>query len=806
MIMLRKYLNGILLFLSFMGVHKSVIAQHQGTSLFNDHWQFAKQDEITSYEEAMASITSWREISLPHDWSVEGPFSNEWASGTGFLPGGIGWYKKTFAIEEYDPSRQYTVYFDGVYKNSEVWINGHHLGKRPNGFIAFYYDLTPYLKAEENQLVVKADHREFADSRYYTGSGIYRNVYLLSQPEQHVQPWGVFFTSPNITDKQADVKVQVAIQNEAAYTSSVQVMAKLLDANGNTVGEQAMESFLPAGNTNHETLSFSINDPMRWSPDHPYLYDLEVSIHKDGEQIDSWKDRVGLRTFRFDAQEGFFLNGENTLLKGICIHHDAGALGAAVPKAVWAQRLATLKKLGCNAIRMSHYPHQDYLYDLCDEMGFLVQDEAFDEWEVGKNKWIEGWNVGTPGNDGSYGAFAEWGQQDVKDMVLRSRNHPAIIMWSVGNEIDYPNDPYSHPVLDEGRNPQIYGKGYQEENPPASRLGELAASLVSAVKSVDTSRPVTAALAGVTMSNHTRYPDALDIVGYNYQEYRYEEDHKAYPNRVIYGSENGDALQAWKAVTDLPFISSQFLWTGFDFLGEARPWPTRSSGAGIIDLAGYPKPDYYFRKSLWNDEPMVYLAIAEEEENIHRRRGLVEIWQGIEGETKWVACYANVEEVELFLNGQSHGKKAITYNAKEMPGWEVEYTSGELKAIAYQNGKEVATYTLHTPGDVDHLEVSTAEGEVNPLNGEKIVIMDIWLSDKAGNLVPRADQQVNLELEGGELLGLESGDLRSHEDYKGTYRKTFNGRLKAYVRIPKAAKNVRVVVRSDGLNAVERAL
>ncbi|WP_162633314.1 sugar-binding domain-containing protein [Echinicola strongylocentroti] len=780
-------------------------AQHQGMALFNEDWQFAKADNMTEYEEAMSSITSWRSISLPHDWSVEGPFSPELASGTGFLPGGIGWYKKSFTMEEYDPSRQYTIYFDGVYKNSEVWINGHHLGKRPNGFLAFYYDLTPYLKAGDNQLVVKADHREYADSRYYTGSGIYRNVYLLSKAKQHIQPWGVFFTSPDVTSTRADIQVQVAIQNEAAQTSPVQVVAKLLDANGHTVGEQTVESFLPAGNYNQETLSFSIMDPMLWSPDDPYLYDLEVSIHKNGEQIDFWQDKVGLRTFRFDAQEGFFLNGENTLLKGVCIHHDAGALGAAVPEAVWAQRLATLKKLGCNAIRMSHYPHQDYLYDLCDEMGFLVQDEAFDEWEVGKNKWIEGWNVGTPGNDGSYDAFAEWGRQDVKDMVLRSRNHPSIIMWSVGNEIDYPNDPYSHPVLDEGRNPQIYGKGYQKDNPAASRLGELASGLVSAVKAVDNTRPVTAALAGVTMSNHTSYPGALDIVGYNYQEYRYEEDHKAYPNRVIYGSENGDALSAWKAVTDHPYIASQFLWTAFDFLGEARPWPERSSGAGIIDLAGYPKPDYYFRKSLWNESPMVYLAMTDKEENLHRRRGMEGIWQGEQGEKLWVACYANVDEVELFLNGESLGKKEIVYDDKDMPGWMVEYAPGELQAIGYQNGSEVASYTVQTPGDLDHMKVSIEEGEEDPLNGEKILIMDICLADQNGNRVPHSDQEVDIELEGGAvLLGLESGDRSSHENYKSSSRKTYNGRLKAYIKVPNGADKVQVVVSSNGLQSVNR--
>ncbi|WP_187328681.1 glycoside hydrolase family 2 TIM barrel-domain containing protein [Echinicola rosea] len=801
MTMILKNVIAILFCALYISSSQGLFAQEKGKTLFNDYWQFAQEDKITTYDEAASSIRSWREVTLPHDWSVEGPFSSEWASGTGFLPGGIGWYKKTFSIADYDPDKSYTIYFDGVYKNSEVWINGHHLGKRPNGFLAFHYDLSPYLKASGNELYVKADHREYADSRYYTGSGIYRNVYLITQEKQRIQPWGVFFTTPEITANRAKINVQVAIQNDAPQTVPVDLNVSLQDAKGNVVGERRMESFLPASNYNQETLSFSVPQPQLWSTEAPYLYELKIEVFKDGESIDYWEDKVGLRSFRFDAQEGFFLNGENMLLKGVCIHHDAGALGAAVPKAVWKQRLTTLKELGCNAIRMSHYPHQDYLYDLCDEMGFLVQDEAFDEWEVGKNKWIEGWNVGTPGNDGSYDAFKEWGEQDVRDMVLRARNHPSIIMWSVGNEIDYPNDPYSHPVLDEGRNPQIYGKGYQKDNPSASRLGEIAGELVSAVKAVDTSRPVTAALAGVTMSNHTGYPDALDIVGYNYQEYRYEEDHGNYPNRVIYGSENGDALEAWLAVTENSFISSQFLWTAFDFLGEARPWPARSSGAGIIDLAGYPKSDFYFRKSLWNEEPMVYLAIADKEENVHRRRMLDAFWQGNPGDTKWVACYANVEEVELWLNGKSLGTKEIIYDSKGMPGWKVEYVPGELKAVGYEDGKEVATFSLNTPGSVDHLEISSEKGEADAYSGDSIVMLDISLSDRNGNLVPNSDQNVRIGLEGdAELLGLESGDLRSHEDYQASQRKTYKGRLKAYIKIKKEASDVNVVVESGNLS------
>ncbi len=801
MIFIRNFTFILVLLLSI--THFPLMAQLQGKKLWNEDWKFIKGDIPKSQVFQGANELDWREVDLPHDWSIEGPFDKKWASGTGFLPGGIGWYLKKFDLEEFDSSNHYTIYFDGVYKNSEVWINGHLLGKRPNGFISFYYDLTPYIKPDNNEILVKVDHTDYADSRYYTGSGIYRNVYLITQEAQRIKPWGVFFTSPEISDDHALVKVEVNIQNEAQHTRPVMVKTRMLDREGEVVAESEFESLLPSQNYNIESLLLDFSHPKLWSPSDPYLYELEVSLWADGKQIDLWNDQVGLRTFRFDANEGFFLNGENMLLKGVCIHHDAGGLGAAVPKEVWENRLETLKELGCNAIRMAHYPHQEYLYELCDEMGFLVQDEAFDEWEVGKNKWIEGWNVGTPGNDGYHEAFSVWGKRDVRDMVLRNRNRPSIIMWSIGNEVDYPNDPYSHPVLDEGRNPQIYGKGYQKDNLPASRLGELAEGLVTSVKSVDPTRPVTAALAGVTMSNHTSYPSALDIVGYNYQEYRYQEDHEKYPDRVIYGSENGDALEAWWAVSQNDFIASQFLWTAFDFVGEARPWPARSSGAGIIDMAGYPKPDFYFRKSLWNDSPMVYLGITDNEENVQDRRNIQSAWIGEKGETKWVTCYANTEAVELFLNGRSLGKKTVKYSTEKMVAWKVDFEPGNLKVIGYKDGENKVAYQITTPGKLHHLEVVPDKNVLNAPNKE-ILHLDISLRDKEGNLVVTDDREVEIEIEGpAQLLVLESGDLRSHEDYLAYHRKTYQGRLRGYIQTNGKPGDIVIKVSTENLPSQE---
>ena len=795
--MKTKFYFTVFLILSFFFT-KSLFSQEMGKEKFNEDWNFHKGD--LSIEQATGDQINWRPVSVPHDWSVEGPFSSEWASGTGFLPGGIGWYKKDFNLKNYDNNKRYAVYFDGIYKNSEVWINGHYLGKRPNGFIPIQYDLTPYLQANNNVLIVKADHTDYADSRYYTGSGLYRNVYLITQEEHHFSQWGVFFQTPEVSKEHATAKVSVEIENHGKERSERIVEVNLKDNDGNSVATSKQEISLRPDKENYLEFDLEINNPKLWSPDSPYLYNLEVNLVEGGTKVAAWNEKVGFREFHFDADRGFFLNGENMLLKGVCFHHDAGALGAAVPKEVWEKRMETLKDLGVNAIRMAHYPHQDFIYDLADEMGFLVQDEAFDEWEYGKNKWIEGWNVGTPGNQGSHEAFSEWGVKDVQDMVRRTRNRPSIIMWSIGNEIDYPNDPYSHSILDEGRNPQIYGKGYNEENPPASHLAKLANELANAVKMYDTTRPVTAALAGVTMSNHTLYPSILDIVGYNYQEYRYEEDHKEFPDRVIYGSENGDALDAWLAVANNNFISSQFLWTAFDFLGEAREWPVRSSGAGIIDLAGKPKPDFYFRKSLWYKEPMVYIGVANSERDVNRRSNIEEAWIGEEGQTKWITAYTNTEEVELFLNGESLGRKEAVYQEDKMIAWEVPFSSGELLVKGYDNNNNVVSeYQLATPGPAADLQIRTDKRSSSE-SIKEIIHIDILLTDNEGNRITNDDREVSIEIEGpAKLLGLESGDLSSHESYQAKERNTYKGQLRAYLETTVEAKAVSIKISSPGL-------
>lgn len=793
----KKYLPGLLIF----AVFNLSAQQGRQTILFNDGWKFHKGD-IANGDKPELNDAGWRAVDLPHDWSIEGPFDEQWASATAYLPGGIGWYRKTFDIAPNLRSKNIFLYFDGVYKNSEVWINGHYLGKRPNGFIPFQYEITKYInKSGGNIVAVKADHTEFADLRWYTGSGIYRNVYLIATNPVHVDLWGIRFTTPQVSKTKAKANVTVSVINQSSANIPVLVKTTLIDAKGKVVATTQQQIKIGSTYKDDVPLSFEVNNPELWSTENPQLYKLLNTVFVNGKKVDEVTEEVGFRTFLFDKDKGFFLNGVNMKLKGVCLHDDAGALGVAVPEEVWVRRLKTLKEAGCNSIRMSHNPHADYLYQLCDRMGLLVIDEAFDEWEVGKNKWIKGWNVGKPGNDGYHSYFKEWADTDVRDMILRNINRPSIFMWSIGNEIDYPNDPYTHEILNTGRNPQIYGRGYTPDHPAASRLGELAKQLVAVVKKYDTTRPVTSALAGVVMSNETTYPEELDIVGYNYQEYRYPDDHKKYPDRIIYGSENGYQLAAWNAVTDNEYISGQYLWTGIDYMGEARIWPSKSNSAGLIDLAGFPKSEYYFRQSLWTDKPVLYLGTASTKTTFGPgRRNLLPAWNYTAGDSVNVSCFTNCDEAELFVNGKTLGKKNML-DAKDsrILTWQTIYQPGELLVKGFKNGKEINHQIIKTAGEPFGIKAMT---DLSALQHSKkqLAHIEITVADKNGNPAWNADNEIMVSIEGPAiLLGLESGSSVSHEDYKAGKRKLYNGKLLAYVQSTKSAGVVKVKLSSPGL-------
>ncbi len=783
---MRTKLLPLLFLMSMLAFTDGLYAQqNKGSLLFDDGWLFHK-GEITSGEKGGAPGTQWRNIQIPHDWSIEEPFSDEWASATAYLPGGIGWYKKSFTAPASWKGKKAFINFDGVYKNSEVWINGHSLGKRPNGFVSFEYDLSAYLNfAGKNLIAVKADHSEFADSRWYTGSGIYRDVHLIVKDPIYVRPENIAFSTPEVSAQSATVQVNAEISNSTAKPSTITLKMVLVDPKGKVAAQQEQKlSAKPGANVVHFLQALS--NPSLWSLNAPNLYQFKLSVIRGGKATDEVTEAVGIRSIHFDADKGFFLNDKNLKLKGVCIHDDAGALGVAVPEEVWVRRLKTLKEAGVNSLRLSHNPHASYLYDLCDKMGFLVMDEFSDEWELGKNKWVKGWNVGTPSKDGYHEYFKEWAHRDIESMIKRDRNHPSVILWSIGNEIDYPNDPYSHPVLDSGKNPQIYGRGYSAKRPPASEMTVIATDLVKTVKAIDTTRPVTAALAGVAMSNKVGYPEVLDVVGYNYEEYLYAADHKQYPNRIIYGSENGMARQAWDAVDSNQYISGQFLWTGIDYLGEAGKWPQRSNGAGIMDLAGFKKPEYYYRQSLWASKPMVYLGVKEitkrEDNGIWSHRNVQSIWNWPDGSKLRVECFTNCKEAELFLNGRSLGKALRDTSKGQIPGWSVDYQSGELSVKGYNDGKLVASYAVKTFGTASQIKASPDQA-IFSKSKKGLCQVELQIADQDGNPVYTAENDINVKISGGaKLLGLESGSTTSHESYQADHRQALNGKLMAYIQ------------------------
>lgn len=754
------------------------------TENFNFDWKFIK-DDYPGAEKPDFDDSSWRVLNLPHDWGIEGPFSKEWASGTGYLPGGIGWYRKNFTVSADSKGQRTFLAFDGIYNNSEVWINGVYLGKRPNGYISFQYDLNPYLKyGKTNIIAVKVNHSKYGDSRWYTGSGIYRDVKLITVPTVHIKNWGIYYTTPEVTAGRATLNIEVTVINELKKASKLTLYNYLLSGS-DTVGKVSQK--ISAGGSAEVvvTQSMEILKPKIWDIDSPNLYSL-ITVIKGAGSVDNIITPVGFRNFRFDSETGFYLNGKSLKLKGICLHHDAGALGSAVPRKEIERRLGLLKELGCNAIRTSHNPFSSDFLELCDIMGFIVIDEAFDEWELPKKKWIEGWNRGTPGKDGYSADFKEWATTDLRDLVLRDRNHPSVFLWSIGNEIDYPNDPYTHPILNTEGNPQT-GAKFDEKSPNANRLGEIARELVAVVKKLDTTRPVTAGLASALMSNETGYADALDVVGYNYQEFRYAPDHLKYPKRPLYGSENGMSLEAWNSVADNDYIIGQFLWTGFEYLGEAGQFPTRHSTSGIIDLAGNRKPEFYFRQSLWSDKPMLWLGTTDRVAstgpvNLWAHKRVDPVWNYTAGKTISVNAFTNCEEVELLMNNKSLGIKKLSDFKNRVITWDVPFENGNLKAIARNNGKDVASFELKTTGVPSSI---IAKADASEIKADREDIARIYLNivDEAGNIVYNAENEITCSISGPiKVIGMEDANPRNTEDYKDNRQKAFHGKLLVYVQ------------------------
>jgi beta-galactosidase len=760
--------------------------------LFDDGWRFRLGDAAGAGDQEFDD-SEWREIDLPHDWSIELPFDPQLASATAYLPGGVAWYRKQFHLPPSLAGKRVGILFEGVYMNSEVWINGAYLGKRPYGCVSFDYDLTPHLlpAPQTNVLAVRVDHSDYADTRWYSGSGIYRHVWIIATGGIYIPNWGTFVTTPTVGEKFALVGIETRVKNSGAKAAEVALVSSIQDERGREVAKVETLRTIQPGVEFRFQQNTKLPNPRLWSPDDPHLYSVVSRVKAGGAVADEYRTPLGVRTFTFDPDNGFHLNGRKTLFKGVCLHQDAGCFGTAVPARAWEKRLLLLKELGCNAIRTSHNPPSPEFLNLCDRLGFLVMDEAFDEWARPKKIWLRGRNNGRPGYDGYATYFKEWGIADIKAMVERDKNHPSIILWSIGNEIDYPRDPY----YDESM------RDFSPDKPNATELPGIAANLIQAIKEVDSTRPVTAALANISASNRTGLAGLLDVVGYNYQEADYERDHAQYPGRKLLGSENSHAYVAWQTIEELPYANGQFLWTGADYFGESPGWPVRSFDSGLLDECGFPKPAYYFRQSLWSAKPMVYLAAQAAGGQRSRAANVAAhwTWPVAAGGQVNVLCYTNCDAVELFLNDRSLGEKPISDAQDHVLLWAVAYSPGILKAVGKRDGKALCAFELKTAGEAKAVKL-TPDLISLPADGRSLSHIEVTVVDDAGIQFPSADNLIAFEISGpGRLVGVDSGDVRSHELFKTTSRKAYQGRCLAVVQSTGKPGVIKLTATAPGL-------
>ncbi len=722
----------------------------------DEGWDF-HQGEAEGAHEPGFDVGSWEEVDVPNDWSIAGEFKEDAPCGGagGWLPTGVAWYRKTFEAPAHECAAW--VEFDGVMANSEVWLNGEKVGGRPYGYSTFRCDLSGKLKEGDNVLAVRTDTSAQPASRWYAGSGIYRHVRLVLTDAIHVVPNGVHVKTPEVSKEKAVIEAGVELSRDEDVT----LAARILDAKGEEVAHAKGE------------LRFEIANPDLWSVDDPVLHQLQVAVLKGDEVLDRVSVPFGIRDAEFRADTGFWLNGENLKIKGVCLHHDGGAVGAAVPLDVWKRRLTILRSLGVNGIRTAHNPVDPGFLDLCDEMGFLVMDEAFDCWTKGKN------------SHDYHRHFTEWWERDLREMVRRDRNHPSIVLYSVGNEIRDTHD--------------------------AGHAKKILADLVRVCHEEDPTRPVTQALfrPNVTKDYDNGLADLLDVIGTNYRDTELLDAWKDDPSRKIIGTEQGHERSTWFHCRDHAPHAGQFLWCGIDYLGESRTWPVTTFNAGLLDRTGWVQPRGWERASWWSDEPMVkaFRRVAATEATPpdpgyevvewKRRQVLFPDWNPEKEGEQHVEVYTNAEEAELFLNDRSLGTKRVKKDIAVV--WKVPFETGTLKVVARTDGKEVASDVLKTAGEPAKLQVRSDVESLKP-GFERVAHVEVRVVDAEGAVCPRASNLLRFEIEGaGELVGLDNGSITSHESFVGSERSAFQGRALGIVRATGDEGKVTVKVSADGL-------
>ena len=740
------------------------------TSSFDGDWRFLKGD-APGAEKPDFDDPAWRKLDVPHDWSIEGPFDEKNPTGGagGFLPAGIGWYRKRFTLPADYARRRVFIDFDGVMANSDVWINGFHLGRRPYGYVSFRYELTDHLNFgnKPNVIAVRADNSGQPASRWYTGAGIYRHVRLIVTSPVHIKHWGTFVTTPQVANDKATVRVLSEVINQSRSARTLFIQVEVLDPSGRVVQtSETKPQNINAGATVSFTQDVTLQNPQRWDLEHPNLYRAVARLRDGRATVDEEIVTFGIREYHFDADTGFWLNGRNFKIKGVCLHHDASAFGAAVPLRAWERRLETLKQLGVNAIRTAHNPPAPEFLDLCDRMGFLVMDELFDCWTVAKN----------PYDYHLY--FKEWSNRDVRDTVRRDRNHASVIVYSAGNEI--------------------------HDTPKADLAKQILTSLVATFHESDPTRPVTQALFRPNVSHDydNGLADTLDVVGQNYRENEILAAHSQKPSRKILGTENGHDRTVWLSLRDNPPYAGQFLWSGIDYLGESRQWPTVAYNSGLLDRTGVPRPLAFQRQSWWSDKPMVYIArrvaptallptdpgygTAAQE---RRPTVLFSDWTprnpGPHDEN--VEVYSNCEQVELFLNGKSLGAKPRP--ADDAPRvWNVPFAPGMLKAIGANFGKEAATYELRTAGRPTRILLSVDRASIAPI-WDDVSYVTATVADDNGVILPNSNDLISFKIGGpGVIAAVDSADNNSHEPFQATARRAHRGRCFAMIKATAAGK------------------
>lgn len=750
---------------------------------FDAEWLFSRADAPAS-EQIMYDDVNWRTVNLPHDWAIDGPAIKEEAVGRGggYRPSGVSWYRKRFSLSADAKARRVFVEFDGVMANAEVWINGFRLGRRPSGYVSFTQELTGHLKFgddETNVLAVRTDTSVQPASRWYTGQGIYRHVRLVLTDQVRVVQGGLYVTTPELSATTATARVRATVVNGADHPQALTAEVTLTDPDGHPVASTKLAArTVGIGETAEFSADLAVKGPQRWDIGQGKLYRATVRVSADGKVLDDDSVAFGFRDARFEAATGFWLNGKNVKLKGVALHHDGGAVGTAVPLRVWERRLERLRALGVNAIRTAHNPPAPEFLDLCDRMGFLVMDEFFDAWTVGKPSAEQGYNL----------IFPEWGLTDERDTLRRDRNHPAIILWSLGNEIhDTPNAPLAKNIL---------------------------AQLVGLAHTEDPTRPVTQALFRPnTSKDYTNgLADMLDVIGTNYRDAELLAAQKAKPTRKILGTEQGHERDTWLAARDNPPHSGQFLWAGVDYLGE-NDWPALTSSSGLLDRTGRFKPRAYERQSWWADAPMVHIARLEPAlaaSDARRRPGfsLSSSWTPAEPATYKDAAlevYSNCDEVELFLNGKSLGTKPKPADASSR-AWKVAYEPGTLRAVGRNGGKEVAAHELRTAGPATKLMLSVDRSRINP-DWNDVATIVVQAVDANGIAVPWATDLITFKVGGpGALAGVDNGDRSDPSPYQAAERKLFQGECIALVKATAAGGVITLSASAPGLVAGELTL